>query len=199
MKMSLYQIMLFYLLGYAVCGEHYIITDYELGKTLNTGDSLYMLDGGLDSLTLYGDSTAIIEDTFPLQAGSGGIWFLSASNSSSLEIRGGEINHLDMSGDAMATLSGGTVLEIESSQQAKRWDNDNGVWVHTPHISIVCLTHVYDDVTKMLTGNWMDGNSFSIQLMDVASYSPTIENIQFIPEPATVVLMALGGVFLRKK
>ena len=51
----------------------------------------------------------------------------------------------------------------------------------------------------MLTGKWLDGLDFSIQLIDVAGYTPTINNITFIPEPASLVLIGLGGLLIRRR
>jgi hypothetical protein len=75
------------------------------------------------------------------------------------------------------------------------------VKVSNPHIEIVCdLGSVnYDTVTKKLTGSWLDGIPFSIQLIDVSGYSPAIENIFFTPEPATLCMMAAGALLLRRR
>jgi len=200
MKKTVYYILLFGLLGYWASGQYYEITTniYTPGLTLNTGDSLYMTNGGFDSLTLFGSSTAAIQGTSPLQEGSGGIWLLSVSNTSRLEISGGQINHLDLNSDATVTLAGGTILEIESNQDTERWDNDNGTWIQTPHVTVVCSTHAYDASDNLLTGNWLNGTPFRIQLIDVDGYNPAIDNIQFIPEPAAIALLGFGGLLLKR-
>jgi hypothetical protein len=43
----------------------------------------------------------------------------------------------------------------------------------------------------------MDGTDFNIYLHDTGY--DTLGNIQFIPEPATIFLVTIGGVLLRRK
>ncbi|HPD47642.1 MAG TPA: PEP-CTERM sorting domain-containing protein, partial [Anaerohalosphaeraceae bacterium] len=100
-------------------------------------------------------------------------------------------------------LSGGRIDRLSSRQNA--WKYVDGPPVHlvpNPHITIVCDLDsvVHNPQTNILTGTWLDGMAFSIQLIDVEGYSPAIENIQFIPEPSTLLLMALGVVsFLHRR
>ena len=100
--------------------------------------------------------------------------------------------------DATALLSGGLIETLWSYQIA--WEDDgSGGLINTPHITIDCLDWSHDTSTNILTGHWLDGTSFNIKLYDVTGYSPAIDNIQFIPEPVTVLLMGIGGLLIRKK
>ena len=178
-----------------------ITSGYTPGLTLDNSDSLLMTGGGLDILTLFESSSATIQNTSSLVEGSGGIWEFNLAGDSHLDFSGGELRNLDIGRDATAILSGGRIDSIESSQIAWEWDYgvDPPVWVPNPHITIESLDYSYNAPTNLLTGYWLDGTDFSIQLIDVQGYSSAIENIQFIPEPATLALFGVGGLLLRRK
>jgi len=118
-----------------------------------------------------------------------------------LDFFGGAVHTLSLGNYATATLSGGLIVEIWSTQKAWKWAGDPPQYVPDPHIEIVCDVDSvkYDATANILTGDWLDGSSFSIQLIDVEGYSPTIENIFFTPEPASLLLLGAGGLLLRRK
>ena len=101
----------------------------------------------------------------------------------------------------MCIRDSGRIDHIYSSQSAWIQQGDPPVWVPNPHITFICdVESVFHNTsTNLLTGDWLDGNSFSIQLIDVDGYSPAIENIQFIPEPATIALLIAGAFFLKRR
>jgi hypothetical protein len=170
-----------------------ITTDtYTPGLTLQAGDSLYMTDGGLGDLNMFGENaTATIEGTSDLEQFSGGIWNIELSNGH-LDISGGQVHMLDMGGDATAFLSGGLIQQIWSGQHVTASSG--------PHITIECLDHSYDSDTNLLTGHWLDdGTAFSIYLIELPNYTLAINNIQFVPEPATLMLLGIGGLLIHRK
>jgi hypothetical protein len=69
------------------------------------------------------------------------------------------------------------------------------------HIEFFCRDWLYNPANKRLTGTWGDFSKFNIKLVDYQGYSPTIDNIKFtiIPEPMTLMLLALGGILIRRK
>jgi len=172
-------------------GYDYVMEDGYGLPSLHDTETLLMTGGGAGVLVLWDYSFARIEGTSPLQQGFGGIWTLGVTGYSHLEFYGGEVHEFSIGSYATAMLAGGRIDIISSTQ--------NAYW--NPHIEIVCdidSVH-YDPVTKMLTGNWLDGTAFSTQLIDVEWASPTIENIFFTPEPATLLLLGLGSVLLRRR
>jgi hypothetical protein len=133
-----------------------------------------------------------IQNTAPLEPLSGGIWDVSMTDKSQLNMAGGGIQLLGMGNESAAILRGGRIDNIESWQTAL-----------LPHIEMIVKDYTYNTLTKILKGTWGDDSLFSIQLIDRTQYgySPAIENIQFtiIPEPTTMGLLALGGLLIRRR
>jgi hypothetical protein len=180
----------------------YEISSYSSSVTLFNDETILFTDeGGMNSLTLYNNSSATIEGTSSLVQYFGGIWQISLAGNSTLDMSGGQIHQLDLNTYSTATLRGGLIQEIWSYQQAWVWEYppDPPVLVPNPHITIACLDHFHNETTNVLTGHWLDSTPFSIQLIDVQGYSPAIENIQFIPEPASLALLALGSLLIRTR
>jgi hypothetical protein len=144
---------------YTTYATHYEITTniYTPALTLQTGDSLYMNDGGFDSLTLYGESFATLEGTSTLVEGSGGIWQIRLANNSNLIMSNGQVNQLDLNNSATAELYGGLIRSIYSYQI-----------VPDPHITLYYSGTIPTVQTiggfNYLVGNWGNGDPFSIYL-----------------------------------
>lgn len=171
--------------------------DYEYDLQLDNDDVLLMT-GGADIINAFGHSYIEIQNTGPYQINVGGIFDLNLDDSSSLLFNDGEIRGIDFRDDASAVLQGGWIDHISSYQ-------DVGWWYGEPvdqHIEIICREYE-DSNPQLITGIWnvdADNNgefdTFSIQLHDQTGYDKAIDNITFtiIPEPATLFLVALGGL-----
>jgi hypothetical protein len=204
MKKAALYILFVCLFVYPTCATHYEITTniYTPSLTLQTGDSLYMTNGGFDTLTLFGTSTAIIEGTSALEEFSGGVWYLSLANNSHLDMSGGQVNLLAMNNYATAELHGGLIQQIWSYQYVPYIGGHGQPAVPNPNIKLYYSGDLPTlDSSNVLTGLWGNGDPFSIYLHNVTGYDPVIENIQFIlvPEPGTLLLLGLGGLLIRRK
>jgi len=145
-------------------------------------------------------SQATIQGTTPLVEYSGGIWELVMGGYTHLDFSGGEVHEFRIHSASRAVFSGGRIDEIRSYQYVEDIPiGDPPVWIPDPHIEIVCHDDYYwDQTTNILTGRWFDDSAFSIQLVNVAGYDPVIENIFFTPEPSSLLLISIGGLFLRR-
>ena len=201
MRTSILTIMFFLCCADSVNADYtYTIKDgYFEGLILENEETLLMTGGG-HSIHLHDYSQAIILDTSPLIEGTGGIWELGMGGYTQLDFSGGEVHEFDISTYARAVFSGGRIDNIRSTQSAWKWDGDPPEWVPDPHIEIVCRDdHYWDETTNILTGTWFDDTTFEIQLVNVDDYDHVIDNIFFTPEPATLLLITVGGLLLRRR
>jgi len=180
----------------------YVIDSYGPTPSLRDSQTMLMIgDAGTGSLDLWDSSYARLDGTSPLKQGGGGVWVIGLAGSSRLEMLGGEVNTLSIGTHATAVLSGGSIREIDSTQYVWALMGQPPETVWTPHITMICDVEsvVYNETTRRLTGNWLDGSAFNIQLLDRTAwgYDPAIENIRFIPEPGTLALLSLCGVLMR--
>jgi hypothetical protein len=168
----------------------YTITSGYFGTlTLENSESLLMTGGGY---SLRGEDYSILDirnTSSPVVVGSSGIGSLVVTNYSQLYLSGGQVYQLDTRNYATAVLSGGRIDELRGFYS----------YADPQHIKIICETYNYNTATKILTGTWLNNSAFSIQLIDTTGYTSTWSNITIIPEPATLLLLFLGGILIRRK
>jgi len=167
----------------AFAGYTYVIDSYGPVPDLYGTESLLMIEqGGDNMITLWDNSSAKIVSTSVLKQGFGGIQYLTQLGNSYLDFSGGE---------------------IYSNQSAWKLAGDPPVSVWNPHITIVYsgALPVLNLTSHVLTGLWGNGTNFSIYLPNITGYSPAIDNIKFtiIPEPASLILLAVVGLLVRKR
>jgi hypothetical protein len=152
--------------------------------SLKNTSSAKLVDGQIGSISMYNTSTLDIfggEILTSLYVGTVG---------GTINVSDGYISNFRVSGSCLATLTGGQI--------------DNLVVLNIlPGLSInfVCdldsLNLTYDGSGNLIhaEGNWMNGLGFDTNI-NVGIHD---EYIHFIPEPATLLLLAIGGLLIRRK
>ena len=152
-------------------------------------DTLLMTGGGGHSLVLSSWSNGTIEDTDPLiDPYDGGIWDLATYSYSELTINDGEFYEVGAHGESLIYLHGGQILGSLTIFDSTAWVHIYGYGFNNDPFG-----------GSPLTGFWADDTPFSINLVD--DTIPTYNQIVFhiVPEPATLLILALGGLLIRKK
>lgn len=127
----------------------------------------------------------------------GGVYDILLGHNAQLLYLDGVTEFIGIGGNATAVLKGGSINLIRSGQ----YTITTGAG---PHIDLYCQpdwSWLYtDDKITGITGFWMDDSFFRINFIDDATYDPVWTNINvIIPEPATLMLLGIGGILLRRR
>ena len=168
----------------------YTISDtYEFGIFSLNSESLLVTGAGADDIEARGESYIEVQNTAPLEQNVGGIYGLDLDDFSTMNYYDGEMGSFRIIDDATAMFSGGRIDYISSYQ-----DSDQ-----IKHITFVADLDSIDLTGNLLTGDWLDGSGFSVTLQDQTGYDSVYSNINFVPEPATLLLFGLGAIGLRRR
>lgn len=159
-------------------------------ESLSYGDELLMTGGWGNNISMSGDSLANIYATDPGKQ----IWNINAGGGSTLNIHGGTVNSVELTNGNFTTIRGGNIGTLISVQE----NGDPGGIGFIPSTHLYVSEWSYNSDSMVLTGKWQDLTPFLIQLEDKYN-RVTFDNLVFIPEPISLLLLGLGGLFLRKK
>ena len=152
----------------------------------NENSEINISNGILGMITTYNNSTVEF-------SGGSVTKSFSVQDSSTLNITGGVLHNLYPRNHSIVNISGGTVDWFEA--------HDSGTTILSGYDFELSkgLSWDVDGQTilgsGLLTGKWFDDTSFTLS---VVIHDPTA-TIMAIPEPATLLLLGLGGLVLRKR
>ncbi len=179
--------------GYLVAGE------YEYGDVQVTENSVLTVNGGgaFGVLAKNYSHIEIKSTSLPLSGdiNGGGVWSIYMNDYSTLNFSGGATNLITTKKNSMVYLSGGQIKLIASQQK---------VTPNNEHIIIDCREHnwLWENGQKSgISGKWWDGTEFTINFIDddFGFFPATFNNIKVLPEPASMLLLGLGGVLIKKR
>jgi len=173
---------------------------HNQGTLYDTSRAFIVSGGSVDSLDAYDSSSVDI-------SGGSVSYYLNAYNYSTVNISGGSVGRLEDS--SAVNISGGSVeglctwafstADISGGSITNLDAYDSSVvtfYGQNFHVG-AGLTFDGERVlgTGTLSGEWMDGTRWAVNIF---TNQPTA-NIFAIPEPATLLLLGLGAVMVRRK
>jgi hypothetical protein len=176
--------------------------EYEWGVEL-FGGTLVVDGGGANRIEARNSSKVEVYSTSsPLGTGVGGIMDLMLTNTSRLDYYGGITQELLIGKDATAHLQGGRIDGISSAQYVT-WVNGEPTGQHIFIYARDGWEWKYENgKIRGIAGLWLDsGTPFDIRFTTLyePDYDPVWANVKVVPEPVSLLLMALGGLLLRRR
>jgi hypothetical protein len=119
---------------------------------------------------------------------------------SSLHINGGIIESLQIRGHSSIVIDKGDIgaikgLSNSDTQQITMYCDLDSLG----YTNIFLSSSDYHNSIDLLTGNYLNGDPFSIELYHYGGWNDPIDSFIFIPEPATLMLFGIGALLIRKR
>jgi len=123
---------------------------------------------------------------------SGGeCYSIIAHDSSAVNLTGGDVTYLAAFNSSTVDLTGGTLTNLSGY--------DSSV-INIYGSDFFVSNTGGNRGNGYITGNWLNGTPFNISIYNNPAYGDnTISHINLVPEPATLLLLGIGGFMLRRK
>lgn len=206
-----------FLVGICVCTSaalgyfDFTVTGY-VDSTFNLNNQSLLVDGdGIQKIVGRGESYIEVRSTLPLQEHIGGIGQINLGDTGSMNLYGGEVGTIEVYGNSSVSISAGYVelLYVNGHSAVTVTGGEVGSVTVGMNVSEDAIVTFVCDLTSLnytyaqeklvgIDGRWLDGSSFDIEVKN-QGYLPTSDYLQFVPEPTTLLLMALGGLLLHRR
>lgn len=159
----------------------FAVSAYDTSRIIISGGSIM---GSAYALNAYGNSSVEMSDGSV--TGVHGFFIRENSNAT---ISGGEIMELTAHDTSRVFISGGEVglLRASGKSHITLWGENfklgDGLWMEGNNLI----------GTGILSGTWLDGASWTTEIYENTDTS----TILLVPEPASLLILALGGMTLR--
>jgi hypothetical protein len=170
--------------GRLTAGEYVSNVQVEFNEQL-------LIEGGAFRITTKDQSYLEVQYTSTPLSNSSGIYDIFVQNNSKLLYLGGITEEITISGNAKADIKGGRIDGITLYRRPQ----------DSCYVTIFCQEG-YQKNASGISGLWADGTSFNIQFINAGSPYPPTANyvfVELIPEPATLALLAAGGLLIHRK
>lgn len=169
---------------------------YQYAVTwLSFDPPLIVNGGGALDISVRDFGHLIVQSTStPLKRYVSGVYDILLFDNSQLLYLDGVTEFIRITQNNTAVLKGGSINYIKTMRYPVP-DNEN-VFIYAQD----GWSWIDGDQMKGIQGNWLlDGSDFRIEFINDLDYGPVWQNIKVVPEPASILFLALGGLLIRRK